>query len=254
MCTLALYFKVFAEFPLVVAANRDEHYDRPSAAPALVAAAPAVLAGQDLRAGGTWLGINEHGVLAAVLNRRDGLEPRPQDEYRSRGLLCLDALKSRCVPEVVELLANTSARAYRPFTLVFADGQNACVAYNSDRSIEPLELETGLYIFSNSFEAGLASPKASRVHASFSKLCRKPGKEAAPSDLADQLAVLLADHSLADGSTDVRDAICVHGNGSGTVSASVVLFSSAERRFRTFYCPGKPCQGKFREYPELNVS
>ena len=93
MCTLAAYVRVSAEIPLLVAANRDEFLDRPSAEPAVIAYRPAVFAGQDLSAGGTWFGVNEHGMVVGLLNRRQaaGLDPT----RRSRGLLCLEILQTR---------------------------------------------------------------------------------------------------------------------------------------------------------------
>src|SRR5438309_9782695 len=104
MCTLALYFRVFENFPLVVAANRDEHYDRPSAPPQILSLNPKIVAGKDLRVGGTWLGINEHGVFAAILNRRGNGEQSAVSQARSRGLLCLDVLKRQSAREATALL------------------------------------------------------------------------------------------------------------------------------------------------------
>ncbi|MGH7783160.1 MAG: NRDE family protein, partial [Candidatus Binatia bacterium] len=69
-----------------MAANRDEHYDRPSAAPAILCHDPVILAGRDLRAGGTWLGINQHGLVIGILNRRTTTGTIAQSKYRSRGL------------------------------------------------------------------------------------------------------------------------------------------------------------------------
>src|SRR6266536_3537682 len=69
---------MFENYPLIIAANRDEHYDRPSAPPALLNTQPKIIAGRDLRAGGTWLGVNETGLIAGILNRRlDGQQGIP---------------------------------------------------------------------------------------------------------------------------------------------------------------------------------
>ncbi|MGH7927508.1 MAG: NRDE family protein, partial [Candidatus Binatia bacterium] len=84
MCTLALFFDVFDGYPLLVAANRDERYDRPAMPPGLIAANPRIMAGKDLRAGGTWLGVNEHGLLVGILNRRAKRETVPDSQVRSR--------------------------------------------------------------------------------------------------------------------------------------------------------------------------
>ena len=87
MCTLAAFVGLSDTLPLVVAANRDEFLDRPTIDPAVLAVDPWVFAGQDLRAGGTWFGVNQHGMVIGLLNR-----PRPggpDPSRRSRGLLCL---------------------------------------------------------------------------------------------------------------------------------------------------------------------
>ena len=81
--------------PLLIAANRDEQYDRPSAPPQLLGKEPKFIAGRDLRAGGTWLGANEHGVIAAMLNRRINSQNVAFADARSRGLLCIDLLARR---------------------------------------------------------------------------------------------------------------------------------------------------------------
>ena len=118
MCTLALYFTSFDDYPLVVAANRDEHYDRPSAPPALLNADPAILAGRDLRAGGTWLGVvNEHGLLAGILNRRADGETEPRPGTRSRGLLCLDVLALKTAADARGFVESRTDD-YQPFTLL----------------------------------------------------------------------------------------------------------------------------------------
>ena len=78
MCTLAIYFRVFPDYPVVVAANRDEYLDRAALPPTSLGERPRIIGGKDLRAIGTWLGINEHGLVAGLLNRRIS-ETEPND-------------------------------------------------------------------------------------------------------------------------------------------------------------------------------
>jgi uncharacterized protein with NRDE domain len=126
---LALYFNVFAEHPIIVAANRDEHYDRSSAPPNLIGRNPAIVAGKDLVAGGTWLGVNEHGLSVGILNRRVTQEQKPAN-FRSRGLLCLDLLGLKSAACAEAYLHEPQKSVYQPFTLVFADGAQAWTAAN----------------------------------------------------------------------------------------------------------------------------
>src|SRR5262245_6623941 len=89
MCFVLTLFQVHPVYPLVVAANRDEARSRKSRTPYRWPGRPAMWAGRDEVAGGTWLGVNEAGVLAAITNRVGG----PRDEsLPSRGQLCLAAV------------------------------------------------------------------------------------------------------------------------------------------------------------------
>lgn len=249
VCTLALYLNVFDEWPLLVAANRDEHFDRPSAPPTILNGEPRIVAGRDLRVGGTWLGVNEHGLIVGILNRRqDGIgnfDPLTPTT-RSRGLLCMDLLRCRRVADAFEFIAGHQ-EAYSRFTVIFADRQSAGVAYNNDQArIVAAQLEAGLHVFSSAAELDLNSAKADRAHPRFAEL--KDSMAADPADPQDWLARLravLADHSLHDGSQDPGDAICVHRQSTGTVSSSVIAMSAVRERFETYFCPGPPCQNNF---------
>jgi uncharacterized protein with NRDE domain len=246
---LALYLNVFDELPLLVAANRDEHFDRPSAPPAAIAGDPRIVAGRDLRVGGTWLGVNECGMLVGILNRRqndNGNDAPTAPTTRSRGLLCMDLLQKKSVAEGVGFIDGHRA-VYNPFTVVFADHQSAWVAYNNhDSKIVIQRLDPGLHVFSSAAELDLNSAKADRAHPRFAQLKdRKPTARGEPESWLSELRGVLADHTLRDGSNDPGDAICVHRESTGTVSSSVVALAAARARFETFFCPGPPCQNKF---------
>src|SRR5258706_7181913 len=244
VCTLALYFHCFASYPVIVAANRDEHYDRPTAPPALLDSEPAMIAGKDLRAGGTWLGVNEYGLAVGILNRRINGTTLPAELARSRGLLCMDLLKCSSAAAAADFLATHESR-YNPFTVVFADEHCAYVAYNNS-AIVVAPLGAGLHVFSSAAEVDLRSAKADRAHRLFAALANQELKpELEPQQFLQPLQKILADHSLNDGSADPGDAICVHREGSGTVSSSVIFYAKANRRFETFHCLGAPCQNSF---------
>src|SRR6266436_5417239 len=107
MCTLAIYFRTFADYPVIIAANRDEYLARPALPPTSLLDEPRVIGGKDLRASGTWLGINEHGLVAGLLNRRNG-DSENDASLRSRGLLCLDALRYSSAPEAARFVERQS--------------------------------------------------------------------------------------------------------------------------------------------------
>jgi len=99
VCTLIVAWRVFEEAPVCVAANRDEAVDRPSTSPRRWPRDPPVVAPRDERAGGTWLGYNAEGLLAAVTNRW-----MPGEGERSRGLLVRDALGARSADGAIEVV------------------------------------------------------------------------------------------------------------------------------------------------------
>lgn len=253
MCTLALYFHMVERCPVIVAANRDEHYDRPSAPPALWSTVPVILAGKDLLAGGTWFGVNEHGVLVGILNRRANSEPDPRPHIRSRGLLCLDLLKLKSAEDVSAFLASHK-EAYQPFTVVFVDPKEAWIAYNARRQIETHRLKEGLHVYSSAAEISVRSEKVDRAHMQFAQVL-----EGIETDYRDKsawvrsLQTVLGDHKVGNGSADPREAICVHGEVSGTVSSTIIFHDQADRQFCTFNCPGTPCRRDFGEALVLNV-
>ena len=239
--------------PIIVAANRDEHYDRPSTPPALWDTDPRILAGRDLRAGGTWLGVNEYGLLVGILNRRSGREPDPLIPTRSRGLLCRDLLNHESAAAAAEFV-RMEKDPYQPFTLLFADPGTAWIAYNLLGEIKTLRLNAGLHVYSNGSEFDVRSQKVDRAYARFAQVVEGlPPNGDDKSAWVSSLRSVLGDHTSGNGSSDPRDAICVHGEISGTVSSSIIFYSQSEHRFYTFTSPGPPCQTVFGEAVALNV-
>jgi hypothetical protein len=124
MCTLVILRRPGAAWPLVLAANRDELASRPSRAPGRHWPDRAeVVAGLDVQAGGSWLGLNDHGVVAGVLNRTGTLGPAAGK--RSRGELVLEALDHADAAAAARALTDLDPDAYRPFNLVIADKRDA---------------------------------------------------------------------------------------------------------------------------------
>ena len=120
MCTLAILRRPDHPWPVIIGANRDEMIDRPSLPPARHWPDRAeVVAGRDLLAGGSWLGINDWGVAAAVLNRHGSLGPAAGQ--RSRGELVLEALDHADAVAAAAALSDLDPHSYRTFNLIVAD-------------------------------------------------------------------------------------------------------------------------------------
>jgi uncharacterized protein with NRDE domain len=240
-------------YPVIVAANRDEHYDRPSAPPRLWSTEPKILAGKDLLAGGTWLGVNEHGLLVGILNRRSNNDPDQLTETRSRGLLCLDLLSLKSAA-AARAFVGGQKEAYQPFTVVFVDPTEAWTAYNMGREIKTHRLNEGLHVYSSAAQFDVPSEKLDRAHEQFAQIITGLGPNCGDrSAWVRSLGAVLGDHTLGNDSNDPREAICVHGDISGTVSSTIILYSQPERTFYTFNCSGPPCQGVFGEALTLDA-
>jgi len=124
MCSVVILRRPANPWPLILGANRDEMVGRPWRPPARHwPDRPEVVAGLDELAGGSWLGVNDMGVVAAVLNRVDTLGPLAGK--RSRGELVLEALDHADARDAVEALAHLNVDAYRPFNMVVADNRDA---------------------------------------------------------------------------------------------------------------------------------
>ena len=120
MCTVVIFRRPRHRWPVLIGANRDEMVDRPSKPPGRHwPDRPEVIAGLDMLAGGSWLGINDWGVAAAVLNRHGSLGPSP--DRRSRGELVLEALDHADATAAAEALSDIDPEAYRTFNLIVAD-------------------------------------------------------------------------------------------------------------------------------------
>lgn len=231
---------------MIVAANRDEFSSRPSAAPGVLGRNPLIFGGKDLLAGGTWLGVNEHGLLAGIVNRR--AEPDAEvAASRSRGLLCLDILSAKEPLEARRLLSGQQGRLYRPFNLLFANKDRAYVAYNREREISWIELDKGLHVISNTSLYDRRSEKMDRSYLLFSRAWEQATAKGERESWMQALKTALSDHTLASGRSDPKGSVCVHTESYGTVSSSIIFYVSAEKRFYNCCAPGPPCRNGFGE-------
>ena len=145
MCLIVLALEARPGLPLLIAANRDERYDRPAAPLGFWLDHPDVLGGRDLEAGGSWLALTRTGRFAAVTNLRSTGVPSPS--LRSRGELVGDFVTGSMPPD--EYLEEVTARRgeYRDFNLLV--GQGATVVYGGSRIPSPRKLSPGIYGLSN---------------------------------------------------------------------------------------------------------
>src|SRR5580692_7793165 len=150
MCLVLVVWRTHPQYPCLVAANRDEFHARPTAPAAWWSDHPHILAGRDLEAGGTWLGMTRSGRFAALTNYRDPerlRERNPRAGAPSRGALVTSMLESNAsVAEGLVHLRQVGAH-YNGFNLIFSDGERLGI-YESAPAMGR-ELEPGIYGLSN---------------------------------------------------------------------------------------------------------
>ena len=149
MCTYLIRFDPDHEWPFLIAGNRDELRGRPALPPGRHWDDRAdVRAGKDVLAGGTWCGINDTGVAAAILNKKQALGPAPGK--RSRGEVVLDALDHADAIDGARAIGALDGDAYRPFNLILADNRDAFwIAHDGDATLQVRAIEPGVHLISH---------------------------------------------------------------------------------------------------------
>ncbi len=240
MCTLIALHRCIPGAPLIVAANRDEFADRPSRAPALREFEHAfVVAPLDVRAGGTWLGVNPAGVFAAITNRRT---ETPDPARRSRGLLVLDALGASSAADAASAALDLPPDAYNPFNLFVADAQRAYAITYGDAP-KCIELAPGSHVIGNADLAAPPPAKVARIADEAAQIARAP--DAA---LLDRLADLCRSHASGGAAPD---AVCVHAGSYGTRSSTLLRLAETASESALLYADGEPCRTAYRDYTPL---
>lgn len=187
MCILLLAYRPRPDLTLVLAANRDEFFDRPSSPSGWWEGPHGILAGRDLRQGGTWLGVTRRGRMAALTNIR---EPSRHDPAApSRGLLVTKFLESPL--DAGAFLRTLDGSPYNGFHLVVFDGQHLAAFSNRAQGVR--FLEPGLYGFSN----GPLDPPWPKVRRGLTAL--EGVLQAKDDSLEEALLHLLADRTPAEG-------------------------------------------------------
>ena len=246
MCTLAVYFQVSRTYPLVVAANRDEFYDRAATPPLPLLDHPWAVGGRDLAAGGTWLGVNAAGLVAGLVNRRTGTAPDPR--RRSRGQLCLQALAAPSVAAARDHVLREPGTAYNPFNLLLAAPDAACVVGNRSGTMRPTALPPGVHLLTNLDLNDPECPRIAKSHALFAAAAQHLARPPLAAFIGAARSIL-SDHSTpldprADGPPN---NLCVHTDRFGTRSSTLLVFDAAVRRFRMWHADGAPCTTPYDE-------
>lgn len=171
MCLILIAINVHPLYSLIIASNRDEFYDRSSEPAGFWANSPTLLAGRDLRAGGTWLGITTDGKFATITNFRDPSSHK--DNAPSRGKLVTAYLEGHETPEQYTRNLGKSADDYNGFNLVLGDHRG--LFYYSNRGEKVHSLSHGIFGLSNHL-LDTSWPKLDRGKAKFKQVILRDKK------------------------------------------------------------------------------
>lgn len=223
MCLIVFAHDCHPDYRLILAANRDEHFDRPSAPAAVWPDAPQVVGGRDMVAGGTWLGVTTSRRLAAVTNYRGGF--RPPAGAPSRGKLPADFLTGSMSPEQYLETLRREGERYGGFNLLFSDDSG--LFCHSNRGTPPSHVEPGIHGLSNHL-LDTPWPKVTAAKERLQRLVSDGAVE--PETLFHLLAdsTKFADDRLPDTGVGIErerqlSSLFIVGSDYGTRSSTVVL-------------------------------
>jgi uncharacterized protein with NRDE domain len=235
MCLLALFYRVVEDAAVVAGANREEFYSRGGGPPQLLEGPVRAVAGLDPKAGGTWLGVNQHGVFVAVTNRpKSEIPPEP----KSRGLLARELLGCPTASMAVDHAASQLERGrYAGCNFVCADKESATVVHAGDwLRIRPLP--PGLHVLTahdvnDASDRRLAHSlwwlgqhhytRAEECLRALQELCAQSGEP----------------------------SICLRGELGGTVSSSIVALRSRGKDSSYLHAQGPPDRTPYSDYSHL---
>ena len=249
MCFILVLTRAHDRYPLIVAANRDESRTRPTTPPHRWPGEPSIVAGRDTLAGGTWLGVNALGLLAAITNRREEAAgegdpanyPAPTEAARrrvptdpslpSRGGLCLGALHEPSLEAAAAYAESELRRSkWNPFNLLCATVEGAWVKNWRE---ETWALQPGAHVVTNEGDPDhLAFPMVKRGR----ELIAALDYRSMPLD-----ALFLSLEAICR-DTEGPHPICRPGGERGTVSSSLIALDSAGRLAAYWHADGPPCQ------------
>ncbi|MFC1746988.1 NRDE family protein [Candidatus Neomarinimicrobiota bacterium] len=218
MCTILARFNPDDPWPVAFLINRDEAYDRPMEDWEWYAGDVRVFAPRDRRSGGTWVGLNNRGVVAALTNIQPGL---PDTDFRSRGVLVNDVLKLENMQEAPALMHGMIDRhTLNTFNLIAADREAMYIFAWEKGNMKIFVMSPGLFEVKNSAYNGDSVPLDNRDN----------------QDWLQTNADVLKEHP----------DICKHGNGYGTRCSHKILLSGADPvKSQVWHTEGPPCTNPY---------
>ena len=244
MCTLIALHRCVDGVGLVVAGNRDEFFARPAEGPALrLTSAGPLVAPLDVRAGGTWFGVNAHRVFVAVTNRPTS---QPDPSRRSRGHVVIDALAATSAVDAARILGSIPAGIHNPFNAFAADGDRAFTLVYEDKG-EVRELDAGAHVIGNADPDDRSNEKIAHV---LERAARAQGET--PPRALEALREICAEHR-EEGEGGPLGSPCVHLDDYGTRSSFLLALDPDNEHAgdQLWYAAGAPCEARHQEFTAL---
>jgi hypothetical protein len=239
MCILAIQYQLVPDSPILVAANREEYYDRTAQPPSIQSGKPRILCGIDQQAGGTWLGVNQNGMFVGACNRSKLIPPVVP---RSRGVLCRDLLRCGSARRAVDqAMDQLSSGKYEGVNYIIADGESAWAVHGGDE-LNAIELDEGLSIIGNS---DVNDPRDERVQLAYRLLTLQTLDSPVKF-----LAVASKVFSRAP-SPPGRPTMVSRGKDWGTVSSTLIALGKKPRDAIYQFANGAPDQVKYEDYSPM---
>jgi len=239
MSLIAVQYQLVPEAPVLVAANRDEKYDRGTAAPSIQSGKPRVLCGTDEDAGGTWLGVNQNGLFVGVCVRPKMM---PTFISRSRGLLCKDMLRTWSSQEAVDLcLEEVSSGKYNGANFIVADSEGGWAIHAGDDS-NAVPLEEGLNLIA---DHDLNDPRDARVQLAKRHLTLQTLDS--PVKFLAIASKVFARAPAPEG----RPSIVIREQERGTVSSTLISLGKKPRDAIFQYASGAPDKHRYEDFSPL---
>jgi len=250
MCTIAILLDTVADSPLVLAANRDELYARPTKPPER--SASGVVGGIDVLSGGTWLALRRDGRFAAVTNQRALATPLP--DLRSRGHVVREVVEAADPDAYVRAIEPTH---YASMNLLWGDARRVSIAYiRQDGSLEIEQLGRGIHVLCNDRLGADGFPRGERFHAALEPLAGQTFAASLPvimRALGDHTRVPLADvppSHLPPQLGRELTATCIHSESYGTRSATILALVP-DQVLHYLHADGPPCTTPFTDRSAL---
>ncbi len=239
MCLLAVQYRLVPESPILVAANREEYFDRPSLPPSIQSGKPRVLCGMDQKGGGTWLGVNQNGVFVGLCNRATSV---PLFGQRSRGLLALDLLRCSSADRALEKAEGEFAKTrYDGCNIIVADA-NSGYAIHADERQEVVELKDGLNIIG---ARNLNDPEDQRVQMARRLLTLQTLDS--PVKFLAVASKVFARSPVGPG----RPSMVVRNGDYGTISSTLIALGVKPRDAIYQFSNGAPDQVKYEDFSPM---